>query len=92
VVRLVRRGVSQDQALRATRSLIDRQVAANTLLAVSDDLARDVANGVSPDAALTDRMTRLVGGAGAATALSGPAAGEPGRGVGNLSGGAGRPP
>lgn len=64
VVRLVRRGVTQDQAVRAARALLDRQVASNTLLAIADDLARDVAGGVSPDAALNDRMTRLVGGAG----------------------------
>jgi hypothetical protein len=64
VIRLVRRGVSQDQALRAARALIDRQTAPNTLLAIADDLARDVASGVSPDDALTDRMTRLVGGYG----------------------------
>ena len=62
VVRMVRRGVTQDQALRAARSLISRQVATNTLLALADDLARDVAGGMSPDAALSDRMTRLVGG------------------------------
>jgi hypothetical protein len=68
VVRLVRRGVSQEQAVRATRALIDRRVAGTTLLAVSDDLARDVANGMSPDAALNDRLTRLVGGAGATSA------------------------
>ena len=66
VIRLVRRGVTQDQAVRAARALIDRQVAPNTLLALADDLARDVASGASPDAALTDRMTRLVGGFGAA--------------------------
>lgn len=64
VVRLVRRGVSQDQALRAARALISRQVAPNTLLALADDLSRDVATGISPDAALRDRMTRLVGGFG----------------------------
>lgn len=64
VIRLVRRGVTQDQAVRAARALIDRQVASNTLLALADDLARDVASGVSPDAALNDRMTRLVGGFG----------------------------
>lgn len=64
VVRLVRRGVTQDQALRAARALISRQVASNTLLALADDLARDVAGGMSPDAALSDRMTRLVGGFG----------------------------
>ena len=66
VVRLVRRGVSQDQAVQATRALIDRRVASGTLLVVADDLARDVANGMAPDAALNDRMTRLVGGAAAA--------------------------
>lgn len=64
VIRLVRRGVSQDQAMRAARQLIDRQVAGNTLLAIADDLARDVASGASPDAALNDRMTRLIGGFG----------------------------
>ncbi len=67
VVRLVRRGVTQDQAVRATRALIDRRVATGTLLVVADDLARDVANGMAPDAALNDRMTRLVGGAAGAT-------------------------
>jgi hypothetical protein len=66
VVRLVRRGVSQDQAVRATRALIDRRVATGTLLVVADDLARDVANGIAPNAALQDRMTRLVGGAAGA--------------------------
>jgi hypothetical protein len=69
VIRLVRRGVTQDQAVRAARALIDRQVAPNTLLALADDLARDVSSGVSPDAALTDRMTRLVGGFGPAAGL-----------------------
>ena len=64
VIRLVRRGVTHEQAVRATRSLIERQVAASTLLAVADDLARDVASGMAPDAALNDRMTRLVGGGG----------------------------
>jgi len=70
VIRLVRRGVTQEQAVRAARSLIDRQTALNTLLALADDLARDVASGVAPDAALNDRMTRLVGGFGAGTAAS----------------------
>lgn len=70
VVRLVRRGVTQEQAVRAARQLIDRQVASNTLLAIADDLARDVAGGVSPDAALSDRMTRLVGGFGANSAAA----------------------
>jgi len=64
VIRLVRRGVTQDQAMRAARQLIDRQVASSTLLAIADDLARDVASGASPDAALNDRMTRLIGGFG----------------------------
>ncbi len=85
VVRLVRRGVTQEQAVRATRALIDRRVASNTLLAVADDLARDVANGVSPDAALNDRMTRLVGGTPGAAATAGDASG-PQRGLGNFSG------
>jgi hypothetical protein len=66
VIRLVRRGVTQDQAVRAARALIDRQAASTTLLAIADDLARDVASGMAPDAALNDRMTRLVGGVGAA--------------------------
>lgn len=64
VIRLVRRGVTQEQAVRAARALIDRQVASTTLLALADDLARDVASGLAPDAALNDRMTRLVGGVG----------------------------
>jgi hypothetical protein len=64
VIRLVRRGVTQEQAMRAARQLIDRQVASSTLLAIADDLARDVAGGASPDAALSDRMTRLIGGFG----------------------------
>ncbi len=64
VIRLVRRGVTQEQAMRAARQLIDRQVPSNTLLAIADDLARDVASGASPDAALNDRMTRLIGGFG----------------------------
>ncbi len=71
VIRLVRRGVTQDQAVRAARALIDRQVASSTLLALADDLARDVASGVSPDAALNDRMTRLVGGFGPAATTAG---------------------
>lgn len=72
VTRLVRRGVTQEQAVRTTRQLIDRQVASTTLLAIADDLARDVAGGLSPDAALNDRMTRLIGGFGqAATAATG---------------------
>ncbi len=77
VIRLVRRGVSQDQAMRAARQLIDRQVAGNTLLAIADDLARDVASGASPDAALNDRMTRLIGGFGptAGATADGPARG-----------------
>jgi hypothetical protein len=79
VVRLVRRGVTQDQAVRAARALIDRQVAPNTLLALADDLARDVASGASPDAALTDRMTRLVGGFGVSSANNGVSGiGDPG--------------
>jgi hypothetical protein len=90
VVRLVRRGVTQEQAVRATRALIDRRVASNTLLAVADDLARDVANGVAPDAALNDRMTRLVGGTPGAANTAGTANG-PTRGLaGPLSGN--RPP
>jgi hypothetical protein len=84
VVRLVRRGVTQEQAV------IDRRVASNTLLAVADDLARDVANGVAPDAALNDRMTRLVGGTPGAANTAGTANG-PTRGLaGPLSGN--RPP
>lgn len=63
VIRLMRRGVTQEQAVRAARSLMDRQVPANTLLALADDFARDVASGVAPSDALNDRMTRLVGGA-----------------------------
>jgi hypothetical protein len=86
VVRLVRRGVTQEQAVRATRALIDRRVASNTLLAVADDLARDVANGVSPDAALNDRMTRLVGGTPGAAAAAGDAISGPQRGLGSFSG------
>lgn len=78
VIRLVRRGVTQDQAVRAARALIDRQVAANTLLALADDLARDVASGASPDAALTDRMTRLVGGFGGASGNGTSGVGDPG--------------
>lgn len=70
VIRLVRRGVTQDQAVRAARALIDRQVASQTLLALADDLARDVSSGVSPDAALNDRMTRLIGGFGPINAAS----------------------
>ncbi|MES3033895.1 MAG: hypothetical protein V4813_07850 [Gemmatimonadota bacterium] len=85
VIRLVRRGVTHEQAVRATRSLIERQVAASTLLAVADDLARDVASGMAPDAALNDRLTRLVGGAGAA-GVTGTADGPRGPGVGQLSG------
>lgn len=72
VTRLVRRGVTQEQAVRTTRQLIDRQVASTTLLAIADDLARDVAGGLPPDAALNDRMTRLIGGGvQAATAANG---------------------
>ena len=76
VIRLVRRGVTQEQAVRAARALINRQVAPNTLLALADDLARDVASGAAPDAALTDRITRLVGGFGA----NGPGSGVSGIG------------
>jgi hypothetical protein len=64
VVRLVRRGVGQDRAVRAVRTLIDRAVPNSTLLAFADDFVRDVASGVTPDAALNDRMTRLVGSPG----------------------------
>jgi hypothetical protein len=64
VVRLMRRGVTQDRAVRAVRTLIDRAVPATTLLALADDLARDVASGVTPEASLNDRMTRLIGGVG----------------------------
>lgn len=86
VIRLVRRGVTHEQAVRATRSLIERQVAASTLLAVADDLARDVASGMAPDAALNDRMTRLVGGAGS-TGLGATADGPTrGTGAGTFSG------
>ena len=67
VIRLVRRGVTHEQAVRAARSLIDRQVAPATLLALADDFARDVAAGVAPADALSERMTRLVGGSGQAT-------------------------
>lgn len=74
VVRLMRRGVAQDHAVRAARSMIERQVAANTLLAFADDLARDVANGIAPNDALSDRLTRLVGGVGGAGAVSAPGA------------------
>jgi hypothetical protein len=70
VIRLVRRGVSQEQAIRAVRALIDRQTQPNTLLAIADDLARDVASGLSPDVALNDRMTRLVGGFGPASSVN----------------------
>ena len=83
VIRLVRRGVTQEQAVRAARALIDRQVAANTLLALADDLARDVASGVAPDASLNDRMTKLVGGFGPVTTTGigsnsfGPLSGKP---------------
>ncbi|MCC7055758.1 MAG: hypothetical protein IT355_20990 [Gemmatimonadaceae bacterium] len=69
VVRLMRRGVTQEQAVRAARSLIDRQVPTNTLLAIADDFARDVAGGVAPADALNDRMTRLVGGAAASPGI-----------------------
>jgi hypothetical protein len=67
VIRLVRRGVTHDQAVRAARSLIDRQVAPATLLALADDFARDVASGIAPADALSERMTRLVGGNGQQT-------------------------
>ncbi len=78
VIRLVRRGVTQDQAMRAAKQLIDRQVASSTLLAIADDLARDVASGASPDAALNDRMTRLIGGFGpnAGATADGPTRGQ----------------
>lgn len=75
VVRLVRRGVTPEQALHAARALISRQVASNTLLAIADDLARDVAGGMSPAAALHDRMTRLVGGFGPGAVTTGDAPG-----------------
>ena len=81
VVRLVRRGITSDQAVRTARALLDRQVASTTLLAIADDIARDVASGVSPDAALNDRMTRLVGGFGPNAASTGDA----GRGFNGLS-------
>jgi hypothetical protein len=64
VIRLVRRGITQDQAVRTARALIDRQTASSTLLAIADDLAKDVAGGASPEAALNERMTRLIGGFG----------------------------
>jgi hypothetical protein len=64
VVRLMRRGITQDRAVRTVRTLIDRAVPSTTLLALADDLARDVASGVTPEAALNDRMTRLIGGVG----------------------------
>lgn len=85
VIRLVRRGVTQDQAVRAARALIDRQTAPNTLLALADDLARDVASGVAPDAALTERMTRLIGGYGPGSSVGNAA--EPVRGLGQSSNG-----
>lgn len=85
VIRLVRRGVTQDQALRAARQLLDRQVASNTLLAIADDLARDVASGATPDAALNDRMTRLIGGFGP---LSTGATSDGNRGAGLTNAGA----
>lgn len=75
VVRLVRRGVTPEQALHAARALISRQVASNTLLAIADDLSRDVAGGMSPAAALHDRMTRLVGGFGPGAVTTGDAPG-----------------
>lgn len=75
VVRLVRRGVTPEQALHAARALISRQVASNTLLAIADDLARDVAGGMSPAAALHDRMTRLIGGFGPGAVTTGDAPG-----------------
>ena len=71
VIRLMRRGVAQDRAVRAVRTLIDRAVPANTLLAFADDFVRDVAGGIAPDAALSDRMTRLVGGVPTLTPTSG---------------------
>ena len=71
VVRLIRRGVTQARAVRAVRTLIDRAVPSNTLLALADDLAHDVASGTAPDAALSDRMTRLIGGLGPVNATTG---------------------
>lgn len=71
VVRLVRRGITQDQAVRTAHALIDRQAAPTTLLAIADDLARDVAGGASPEAALNERMTRLIGGFGPNTGAAG---------------------
>ncbi len=83
VIRLVRRGVTQDQAVRAARALLDRQVAPSALLALGDDFARDVSAGVAPADALHDRLTRLVGGSAAAGATTGA-----GRGPGVTSAGA----
>ena len=71
VIRLVRRGVTQEQAVRAARALLDRQVAPSALLALGDDFARDVSAGIAPADALNDRLTRLVGGGPSGAAASG---------------------
>lgn len=94
VVRLMRRGVAQEQAVRAARSMIERQVAANTLLAFADDLARDVANGIAPNDALSDRLTRLVGGVGGVGtgAVGAPANGADGFRSSGITGLSGKPP
>lgn len=78
VIRLVRRGVTQDQAVRAARALLDRQVAPGALLALGDDFARDVSAGIAPAEALNDRLTRLVGGGASAGAAANGADGGPG--------------
>ena len=86
VIRLMRRGVTQDQAVRAARSLMDRQVPTNTLLALADDFARDVASGVAPSDALNDRMTRLVGGAAGTAGVGSTGDAGPFRNAGSLNG------
>ena len=72
--------VSVDVQLEAlvallTDALTDGVDGAPGLLAIADDLARDVAGGMSPAAALHDRMTRLVGGFGPGAVTTGDAPG-----------------
>jgi hypothetical protein len=87
IVRLIRRGVAEERAVRAARTLLARQASPEAVLALGDDFARDLASGLEPDAAL-DRsvqrvMTGLRGPAGAVGngALDGPIPANNGPGV-----------
>jgi hypothetical protein len=60
IVRLMRRGVAEQRAVRAARTLLARQAPPDAVLALGDDFARDLASGLEPNDALDRSVQRVM--------------------------------